>query len=53
MTELANLTTMEVDALSDLDGGLNLTDGHARLNLTAEQAAIVARIPEMFTTATR
>ncbi|WP_211288188.1 aminotransferase class I/II-fold pyridoxal phosphate-dependent enzyme [Mumia flava] len=44
---------MEVDALTDLDGGLNLTDGHARLDLTGEQAAIVARIPEMFETATR
>ncbi|MEV4706177.1 aminotransferase class I/II-fold pyridoxal phosphate-dependent enzyme [Actinoplanes sp. NPDC049316] len=53
MTELANLTTMEVDALSDLEGGLNLTDGHARLDLSAEQVAIVARIPEMFTAATR
>jgi aspartate/methionine/tyrosine aminotransferase len=48
MTEVANLTTMEVDALTDVDGGLNLTDGHARLVLTAEQSAIVARIPEMF-----
>lgn len=53
MAELVNLTTMEVDALSDVDGGLNLTDGHARLNLSAEQSAIVARLPEMFTTATR
>jgi len=53
MTELANLTTMEVDALTDVSGGLNLTDGHARLPLSAEQAAIVARIPEMFTQATR
>ncbi|MET7880908.1 aminotransferase class I/II-fold pyridoxal phosphate-dependent enzyme [Micromonospora profundi] len=44
---------MEVDALSDVDGGLNLTDGHARLDLSTEQAAIVARLPEMFTTATR
>ena len=48
MTDLASLTTMEVDALTDVDGGLNLTDGHARFDLTAEQAAIVARIPEMF-----
>ncbi|MFC0527561.1 aminotransferase class I/II-fold pyridoxal phosphate-dependent enzyme [Phytohabitans kaempferiae] len=53
MSELANLTTMEVDALTDLDGGLNLTDGHARLELSAEQAAIVARIPEMFAEASR
>lgn len=48
MSELANLTTMEVEALTDVDGGLNLTDGHARLVLSAEQAAIVARLPEMF-----
>jgi aspartate/methionine/tyrosine aminotransferase len=48
MTDLANLTTMEVDALTDKDGGLNLTDGHARLALTEQQAAIVARIPQMF-----
>lgn len=53
MTEVANLTTMEVDALTDVDGGLNLTDGHARLVLSAEQAAIVARIPEMFAEAAR
>src|SRR6266545_5017833 len=48
MTEVANLTTMEVDALTDVDGGLNLTDGHARLLLSPEQVAIVARIPDMF-----
>jgi aspartate/methionine/tyrosine aminotransferase len=53
MAELANLTTMEVDALTDADGGLNLTDGHARLVLSGEQAAIVARIPEMFAEASR
>ncbi|GIF62821.1 hypothetical protein Ais01nite_08560 [Asanoa ishikariensis] len=53
MSELANLTTMEVDALTDVDGGLNLTDGHARLDLSPEQAAIVARIPEMFGIASR
>ena len=53
MSDLANLTTMEVDALTDADGGLNLTDGHARLTLTTEQAAIVARIPDMFTEASR
>jgi aspartate/methionine/tyrosine aminotransferase len=52
MCDPANLTAMEVDALSD-DGGLNLTDGHARLDLTAEQSAIVARLPEMFATATQ
>ncbi|WP_206060686.1 aminotransferase class I/II-fold pyridoxal phosphate-dependent enzyme [Nonomuraea basaltis] len=44
---------MEVDALTDIDGGLNLTDGHARLVLSAEQAAIVARVPEMFAEASR
>jgi aspartate/methionine/tyrosine aminotransferase len=53
MSELVNLTTMEVDALTDIDGGLNLTDGHARLVLSAEQAAIVARIPDMFAEASR
>jgi aspartate/methionine/tyrosine aminotransferase len=53
MTELSNLTTMEVDALTDVDGGLNLTDGHARLLLSAEQASIVARVPEMFREASR
>src|SRR4051794_19248039 len=53
MSELANLTTMEVDALTDVDGGLNLTDGHARLLLSEEQAGVVARIPEMFVEATR
>jgi aspartate/methionine/tyrosine aminotransferase len=44
---------MEVDALTDVDGGLNLTDGHARLVLSAEQAAAIARIPEMFAEASR
>jgi aspartate/methionine/tyrosine aminotransferase len=53
MTEFANLTTMEVSALTDVDGGLNLTDGHARLPLTEEQAAIVSRIPAMFAEASR
>ncbi len=48
LMQVSNLTTMEVDALTDLDGSLNLTDGHARLHLTEEQAAIVANIPEMF-----
>jgi aspartate/methionine/tyrosine aminotransferase len=47
-TQVSNLTTMEIDALSDVDGGLNLTDGHARLRLTAEQAAVVQKIPDMF-----
>ncbi len=53
MIEVVNLTTMEVDALTDIDGGLNLTDGHARLVLTPQQAEIVARIPEMFVQASR
>lgn len=53
MNDIANLTTMEVDALTDVEGGLNLTDGHARLSLSPEQAAIVARIPEMFAAASR
>jgi aspartate/methionine/tyrosine aminotransferase len=53
MSQFSNLTTMEVDALTDVDGGLNLTDGHARLELTAEQAVVVARIPEMFAMASR
>jgi aspartate/methionine/tyrosine aminotransferase len=53
MSDVATLTTMEVDALTDADGGLNLTDGHARLDLSAEQTAIVARIPEMFVVASR
>lgn len=53
MSELTNLTTMEVDALTDPDGGLNLTDGHARLPLTGQQAAIIARLPEMFAEASR
>ncbi|MEU7007468.1 aminotransferase class I/II-fold pyridoxal phosphate-dependent enzyme [Streptomyces sp. NPDC046332] len=48
MSDVVNLTTMEVDALTDADGGLNLTDGHARLGLTPEQAAIIAGIPDMF-----
>lgn len=53
MSEVANLTTMEVDALTDLDGGLNLTDGHARLVLSAEQSAIIATLPDMFAEASR
>ncbi|MFF0737852.1 aminotransferase class I/II-fold pyridoxal phosphate-dependent enzyme [Streptomyces chartreusis] len=53
MSEVVNLTTMEVDALTDVDGGLNLTDGHARLALSAEQAAIIADIPGMFAEASR
>jgi aspartate/methionine/tyrosine aminotransferase len=53
MPELANLTAMEVAALTDADGGLNLTDGHARLVLSDEQATVIARIPEMFDEASR
>lgn len=53
MTDLANLTIMEVAALTDIDGGLNLTDGHARLGLSEQQTAIIARIPEMFAEASR
>jgi len=53
MSELANLTTMEVDALTDIGGGLNLTDGHARLVLSKQQAAVVERIPDMFAEASR
>jgi aspartate/methionine/tyrosine aminotransferase len=53
MSQLTNLTTMEVDALTDVEGGLNLTDGHARLDLSPEQSAIVDRIPEMFVAASR
>jgi aspartate/methionine/tyrosine aminotransferase len=49
----ANLTTMEVEALTDVDGGLNLTDGHARQVLSEQQAAIVAQIPTMFAHASR
>lgn len=47
-SNLENLTTMEVAALTDSDGGINLTDGHARLPLTAQQRAIVDMIPDMF-----
>ncbi|BCB89240.1 aminotransferase class I/II-fold pyridoxal phosphate-dependent enzyme [Phytohabitans suffuscus] len=53
MGDLGNLTTMELDALADADGGLNLTDGHARLHLSPEQTAIVERIPQMFAEASR
>lgn len=53
MSVLANLTTMEVDALTDTVGGLNLTDGHARLLLTAQQEEVIAQIPEMFRDACR
>src|SRR5262245_12710238 len=48
-----SLTAMEVNALTDQAGTLNLTDGHARLPLSAEQSAIVARIPQMFEFASR
>jgi aspartate/methionine/tyrosine aminotransferase len=47
-TQVSNLTTMEIDALTDADGGLNLTDGHARLRLTAQQAAIIEKFTDMF-----
>ena len=53
MTGVANLTSMEVDALTDVDGGLNLTDGHARLPLLPQQRTIVEQIPEMFAAASR
>ena len=43
-----NLTTMEVAALTDPDGGLNMTDGHARFPVSAEQAAVVEQLPAMF-----
>jgi aspartate/methionine/tyrosine aminotransferase len=47
-TQVSNLTTMEIDALTDADGGLNLTDGHARLRLTVQQGAIIEKFTEMF-----
>ena len=47
-TPVSNLTTMEIDALTDVDGSLNLTDGHARLRLTAQQAAIIEKFTDMF-----
>ncbi|OZV77381.1 class I and II aminotransferase [Micromonospora echinospora] len=53
MTAVANLTAMEVEALTDVDGSLNLTDGHARLALSPDQAAIVAALPTMFAEASR
>lgn len=53
MSEPINLTAMEVDALTDPDGGLNLTDGHARLVLSPEQSAVIARVPAMFAEASR
>jgi len=48
MTIVENLTKMEVAALTDVDGSLNLTDGHARLPLTSRQAEIIRRFPELF-----
>ncbi len=51
LMQVSNLTAMEVDALTDADDSLNLTDGHARLHLTEEQEAIVQQIPEMFSAA--
>ena len=53
MIDVGNLTLMEVHALTDAGGGLNLTDGHARLVLSPQQTAIVEQIPQMFTEATR
>lgn len=53
MEKVDNLTTMEVGALTDVVGSLNLTDGHARLYLSDEQAAAVGRIPAMFAEASR
>ncbi|MEU4160007.1 aminotransferase class I/II-fold pyridoxal phosphate-dependent enzyme [Actinoplanes sp. NPDC026670] len=53
MPDMANLTAMEVDALTDVGGGLNLTDGHARLLLSPQQRAVVDRIPDMFAEASR
>lgn len=50
---LDNLTKMEVAALTDADGGLNLTDGHARLALTQQQRNIVDRLPDLFTEASQ
>lgn len=49
----ANLTEMEVDALNETAGGLNLTDGHARLPPTPSQSAIVSGLADMFHTANR
>ncbi len=53
MGQFASLTTMEVDALTDIDGTVNLTDGHARLHLSPEQVNVVERIPEFFAEASR
>ncbi len=53
MTSVDNLTAMEISALTDAEGTLNLTDGHARLPLTQPQAEIVAGIPAMFHEALR
>ncbi|MCE7080330.1 aminotransferase class I/II-fold pyridoxal phosphate-dependent enzyme [Streptomyces sp. ST2-7A] len=53
MIALDNLTKMEVAALTDVNGGLNLTDGHARLTLSARQAEVIARFPDLFQEASR
>ena len=44
----SGLTIMEIDALTGAVDGSNLTDGHARVPLTAEQAVIAGRIAGMF-----
>lgn len=48
MTNVENLTKMEVAALTDVNGGLNLTDGHARLTMSSRQAEIIKRFPDLF-----
>ncbi len=53
MTVLDNLTKMEVAALTDINGGLNLTDGHARLPLSPSQTKVIARFPDLFGEASR
>ena len=53
MTVLDNLTKMEVAALTDVNGGLNLTDGHARLTLSQTQSEVIARFPELFAEASQ
>ncbi|WP_207222848.1 aminotransferase class I/II-fold pyridoxal phosphate-dependent enzyme [Herbihabitans rhizosphaerae] len=44
---------MEVAALTDINGGLNLTDGHARLALSNEQAEVIEQFPTLFHEASR
>lgn len=53
MISLDNLTKMEVAALTNACGGLNLTDGHARLTLSDRQAEIITRFPALFLEASR